>query len=139
MKKKELQAIQAERERDWAHCRKKFEVENLEFRPRNGVAPGVHVIEAYDLDHPAPVGAVWWRWGIGDNNEAEIINSYTFPDLRRLGIRTRLQNYLITWINPRRIITGRCSTIEGIAWMEKYGYRLDRKRGVWYFIVKKKS
>ena len=135
---KERAKIEKARTEVWAEYRRDFKVEDLEIRSRNGVTPGVHAIEAYDRDHPCPVGQLWWRWGLGID-DVEILNSYTFPDVRRLGVRTRLQNYLIEWLKPRVVVTGRESTPDGIAWMEKFGYRLDRKRGVWSYLVSKRK
>lgn len=135
---KEREQIEKARVDVWAECRRDFKVQALEIRCRNGVVPGIHVIEAYDRDHPCPFGQLWWRWGLGIA-DVEVLNSYTFPDMRRLGVRTRLQNYMIEWLKPRTVVTGRESTRDGIVWMQSFGYRLDRKRGVWYYLVPKRK
>ena len=134
--KGELQALQSDRALEVADFRARVYPDKLEFRYHGGMVPGTHVIEAYQQDHPAPVGAVWWRWGMGDD-EVEVVNSYVMADMRRLGIRTALHHEMIRWLKPKRVITGGTSTVEGVAWMQHAGYRLDRKRNVWYYTVKK--
>lgn len=132
--RRDIIRIEKDRKALWAETRRNFKLDRLEVRHQSGVAPCLHAIEAYDLDHPCPVGVVWWRWGMG-LEEIDILNSYTFPDLRRLGIRTHLQWALIRRAKPKVLITGRESTVDGIRWMQDFGYVLDEDRLVWCYRV----
>jgi len=132
--KRELTKIAKDRKSIWSEVRESINLDALEIRYQTGVAPCVHAIEAYGLDFPCPFGVVWWRWGMG-TLEVDILNSFTHPELCRLGIRSHIQKALIKWLKPKIIVTGRESTDAGIAWMMDNGYQLNKARGVWFYQV----
>jgi len=102
---------------------------------RFSTVPGVFVYEASVEDLPCPACVVYARWS-SIPGVIEILSSHTMEARRRCGLRTVINDTLVTSGDVRSIIS-RTGTDTGSAFMKAYGYRLGSDSRPWVFTVTK--
>lgn len=98
------------------------------------IGQGVTAIFCFWTHNTAPVGVVYTiLYGPGNTKKqrAEILGSYVVPWARRLGVRSRINDYLFNYLDCHTIVTQSGSREGGKAFMQNSGYVLDEKLGIW--------
>lgn len=96
--------------------------------------PGTLAAEATLPHFPMPVGTVHYR--IVGNATIEILQSFVPASLRRCGIRSIMQEKLISWYPKCNIVISGTGTKDGISWMEANGYK-KASNGDWVHRIKR--
>lgn len=93
----------------------------IEFRIVETGCPGTNAIEAITPGLPYPIAVVWFRFR--NHYAIDIMNSWTFDPLRRLGLRTYLHRRMIEcWPSVLEVYSA-AATPSGEAWMLAAGYK----------------
>lgn len=99
------------------------------------IGHGVVIYALIASDFPCPIGLVWGIPQGGRKKLFQVYHSYTLPNARRQGVRTKINEAILQTFDA--IVTGDGSKDGGSAFMAKSGYKRIDAIGEWYLAAAK--
>lgn len=103
---------------------------------RYSSVPGTFVTEYCNPAIPLPVGTVWWRWGCSSGT-IEVLNSFVLEFCRRLGVRTRIHEWMIKKYEGCSSIVTYTGNEMSEPWLKKNKFKLSKEDQIWKLKIKR--
>lgn len=99
----------------------------LDWVEKQTIGFGMTIYILWNRLFDVPLGFVWgWSHGIS----FDTLGSYVLPELRRQGIRTRINHEI--FLTHSMIKTWQGTKTGGLAFMKAQGYKFQRETAMWY-------
>lgn len=84
--------------------------------------PGTYLLCGVHSNYPAPISFISVRWSL-KSSEIEVLSSFVNECYRRIGVRSKAQDFIFSSFDTCQKIVTQSGTCEGKKWMRAKGYK----------------